>query len=57
MDVVRWRVVSLIVLPELEDSDGSRLVFDDTQPVGDITAQGQATVHNMYPEDDYQGLR
>ena len=29
-----------------KSSDGSRLVFNNTSLVGDITAQGQATVHN-----------
>ena len=39
----------------LKSSDGSRLVFDNTSLVGDITAQGQATVHNyVHPKDDYQ---
>ena len=38
-----------------KSSDGSRLVFDNTSLVGDITAQGQATVHNyVHPKDDYQ---
>ena len=31
------------------------MVFDNTSLVGDITAQGQATVHNyVHPKDDYQ---
>lgn len=38
-----------------KSSDGSRLVFDNTSLVGDITAQGQATVHNyVHPKDNYQ---
>lgn len=38
-----------------KSSDGSRLVFNNTSLVGDITAQGQATVHNyVHPKDDYQ---
>ena len=38
-----------------KSSDGSRLVFDNTSLVGDITAQGQATVHNyVHLKDDYQ---
>ena len=38
-----------------KSSDGSRLVFDNTSLVGDITAQGQATVHNyVHQKDDYQ---
>lgn len=38
-----------------KSSDGSRLVFNNTSLVGDITAQGQATVHNyVHPKDNYQ---
>ena len=38
-----------------KSSDGSRLVFNNTSLVGDITAQGQATVHNyVHPKGDYQ---
>ena len=38
-----------------KSSDGSRLVFNNTSLIGDITAQGQATVHNyVHPKDDYQ---
>ena len=38
-----------------KSSDGSRLVFNNTSLVGDITAQGQATVHNyVHPKDGYQ---
>ena len=38
-----------------KSSDGSRLVFDNTSLVGDITAQDQATVHNyVHTKDDYQ---
>lgn len=49
-------MVSLIVLLVLwKSSDGSRLVFNNTSLVGDITAQGQATVHNyVHPKDNYQ---
>ena len=38
-----------------KSSDGSRLVFNNTSLVGDITAQGQATVHNyVHLKDNYQ---
>lgn len=38
-----------------KSSDGSRLVFNNTSLVGDITAQGQATVLNyVHPKDNYQ---
>ena len=38
-----------------KSSDGSRLVFNNTSLLGDITAQGQATVHNyVHPKDNYQ---
>lgn len=38
-----------------KSSDGSRLVFNNTSLVGDITAQGQATVHNyVHSKDNYQ---
>ena len=38
-----------------KSSDGSRLVFNNTSLVGDITAQGQAIVHNyVHPKDNYQ---
>ncbi|WP_455468861.1 SH3 domain-containing protein [Streptococcus salivarius] len=38
-----------------KSSDGSRLIFNNTSLVGDITAQGQATVHNyVHPKDNYQ---
>lgn len=38
-----------------KSSDGSRLVFNNASLVGDITAQGQATVHNyVHPKDNYQ---
>ena len=38
-----------------KSSDGSRLVFNNTSLVGDITAQGQATVHNyVHPKDNDQ---
>lgn len=38
-----------------KSSDGSRLVFNNTSLVGDITAQGQVTVHNyVHPKDNYQ---
>ena len=38
-----------------KSSDGSRLVFNNISLVGDITAQGQATVHNyVHPKGDYQ---
>ena len=38
-----------------KSSDGSRLVFNNTSLVGDITAQGKATVHNyVHPKDNYQ---
>lgn len=38
-----------------KSSDGSRLVFNNTSLVGDITPQGQATSHNyMHPKDGYQ---
>ena len=38
-----------------KSSDGSRLVFNNTSLVGDITAQGQATGHNyVHPKDNYQ---
>ena len=38
-----------------KSSDGSRLVFNNTSLVGDITPQGQATSHNyVHPKDGYQ---
>ena len=38
-----------------KSSDGSRLVFNNTSLVGDITPQGQATSHNYgHPKDGYQ---
>lgn len=38
-----------------KSSDGSRLVFNNTSLVGDITPQGQATSHNyVHPKDNYQ---
>lgn len=38
-----------------KSSDGSRLIINNTSLVGDITAQGQATVHNyVHPKDNYQ---
>lgn len=38
-----------------KSSDGSRLVFNNTSLVGDITPQGQATSHNyVHPKDGFQ---
>lgn len=38
-----------------KSSDGSRLVFNNTSLVGDITPQGQTTSHNyVHPKDGYQ---
>lgn len=38
-----------------KSSDGSRLVFNNTSLVGDITSQGQATSHNyVHPKDGFQ---
>lgn len=38
-----------------KSSDGSRLVFNNTSLVGDITPRGQATSHNyVHPKDGYQ---
>ena len=38
-----------------KSSDGSRLDFNNTSLVGDITPQGQATSHNyVHPKDGYQ---